>query len=372
MPLPPETNLEQVVFKIREAYTNPSVGKISQVVLKEGPQAFRIATLMEIIDPTSMEFHHYSLKLDQIQLQKRKGWFSKPEKSIRLEGGSPDEIARLVSFLNAAERGEFRDSVGDLRVVKSEDYLKLESLLGSLSNLAQSDKLQLISAVLGAVGERAEVSEFVAAFETSPREALSRVAIAARYIDYRDALNELIRLVSNPSTPEKAFQQHLAANPWMFGSEYSELMSRRVWTRDDSLDYMLRRTVDDYLEIVEIKTAFTEKLFIHDISHDSYYPSAKLSPVIGQVIRYVEEIERSRDTILAKDGLDTLKIKAKIVIGRDSDVSQVAALRKLNAHLHGIEILTFDQLIRIARRVLLVFGVLDEAVQELTEDDVSF
>jgi hypothetical protein len=40
----------------------------------------------------------------------------------------------------------------------------------------------------------------------------------------------------------------------MFGSEYSELLLRRTWTRDDERDYVLGRTVDDHLEIVEIKT----------------------------------------------------------------------------------------------------------------------
>ena len=74
----------------------------------------------------------------------------------------------------------------------------------------------------------------------------------------------------------------------MFGSEYSELFSRRTWTRDDNLDYMLRRTVDGYLEIVEIKTAFSDRLFIFDTSHDSYYPSVKLSTVLaGQCRDYL-------------------------------------------------------------------------------------
>ena len=141
----------------------------------------------------------------------------------------------------------------------------------------------------------------------------------------------------------------------MFGSEYSELLLRRTWTRDDNLDYMLRRTVDGYLEIVEIKTAFSDRLFIFDTSHDSYYPSAKLSPVLGQVVRYIEEVERNRDSIIAKDKVDTLKIRARAIVGRDGDAEQQAALRNLNAHLHGIEIITYDQLLRIAARVLNVF-----------------
>src|SRR6185312_5156421 len=130
-----------------------------------------------------------------------------------------------------------------------------------------------------------------------------------RFVQYKSALAELKRLVANPGTPEAEFQKHLAQHPWLFGSEYSELLTRRNWTRDQELDYMLRRTVDNYLEIVEIKTAFTESLFVYDRDRELYYPSAKLSPVIGQVMRYIEEVERNRDSILAKDEADTLKIR---------------------------------------------------------------
>lgn len=134
---------------------------------------------------------------------------------------------------------------------------------------------------------------------------------------------------------------------------------------------MLRKTVDGYLEIVEIKTAFKESLFLYDSSHDSYYPSAKLSPVIGQVIRYIEEVERNRDAIIAKDGTDTLKIRARIIVGRDGNKQCQAALRNLNAHLHRIEILTFDQLLKIAERVLAMFNT-DAETQEEEVNDIPF
>src|SRR5690606_20496594 len=124
--------------------------------------------------------------------------------------------------------------------------------------------------------------------------------------------------------------------PWMFGSEYSELLSRRNWTRDERVDYMLRRTADNYLEVVEIKTAFPEPLFLYDKSRDCYHHSSKLSRVIGQVTKYIEEIERNRDSIIAKDESDTLKVRARVIIGRDGQKLEKAALRNLNSHLHRI------------------------------------
>src|SRR5665648_398879 len=53
MSLPPEASRDDVKVRIRESIKNPNVGKVEQVVLKEGPRAFRLATLYEIIDPES-------------------------------------------------------------------------------------------------------------------------------------------------------------------------------------------------------------------------------------------------------------------------------------------------------------------------------
>ena len=181
------------------------------------------------------------------------------------------------------------------------------------------------------------------------------IAVSARLADYRKVRDELAVLVAADNAGESRLQRLLSDNPWLFGSEYSELLSRRNWTRDQNLDFMLRRTADDYLEIVEIKTPFVQPLFRHDRSHNSYAPCAQLADAIGQVIRYVEETERDRDSIIAHDDCDPLKIRARIIIGRDGDANQRTALREFNGHLHRIEVLTFDQLLRIADRVLSLF-----------------
>jgi hypothetical protein len=369
--LPPENSLDDVKIRINKSYKNPSVRSITQAVLKEGPRAFKIATMLEVINPKNGEFHHYSLKIDHIDKTKA-GWFYKAEKSVRLEGKKPDEIEKLYLFLQAAYQNEFDDKSGELHLISSIDYAKLENILDSIPNIADTDKLQLVKNILSQLdGSNSSVTEFASVFESSNGETLRHIAAASRMVEYTHALNELKQLIDDPSTDEKKFQKHLEVNPWMFGSEYSELLPRRTWTRDDRLDYMLRKTVDNYLEIVEIKTAFQESLFLHDTSHDSYYPSARLSPVIGQVIRYIEEVERNRDSILAKDCADTLKIRARVIIGRDGSDEHQAALRNFNAHLHRIEIITYDQLLRIAERVLSVFSTSGEN-HDVEEDEIPF
>lgn len=366
--LPPENTLDDVQIRIKKTYSNPNVRTITQAVLKDGPRAFKIATLLEVINPKDNEFHHYSLKIDHIDKTKA-GWFAKPEKSVRLEGKEPNEIEKLYLFLQASHENKLEDKSGELHLINAADYEKLDNILNSLPNIANSDKLHLVNTILSQLDtEQATIHDFVNAFDASNTDILKHIATASRIVEYTRALDELKTLVNNPKTDEREFQKHLEINPWMFGSEYSELLPRKTWTRDDRLDYMLRKTVDDYLEVVEIKTAFKEPLFLLDASHDSYYPSSKLSPVIGQVTRYIEEVERNRDSILAKDSVDTLKIRARAIVGRDGDTEHQAALRNFNAHLHRIEIITYDQLIRIAERVLSMFGVKTENADQ--EEDV--
>src|SRR3990167_2492922 len=368
--LGPENTLEDVKVRIQKSYKNPNVGTITQAVLKEGPQAFKISTMMEIVDPKTRSFHHYSLKIDHID--KRKGeWFHKPEKSVRLDGKEPNEVEKLYTFLHAKLEGGLETAIGDVHIIKASEYAKLENILEAIPDIADTDKLNLVGSILSNFdAESASVPEFIKALSESSSKTISHLAAASKIIEYGKAI-EILKSLVNSDSVESEFQAHLEKNPWMFGSEYSELLPRRNWTRDDKLDYMLRKTVDDYLEIVEIKTAFSEPLFLHDKSHDSYYPSSKLSPIIGQVTRYIEEVERNRNTIIAVDGTDPLKIRARIIAGRSGDKNHQAALRNFNAHLHRIEIITYDQLIKIAERVLSMFDV--EKTQNFSDgDDIPF
>lgn len=362
MALPSDVSLDDVKVKIRESYRNPQVGTILQADLKTGPRTFRIATLLEILDSKTGLFHHYSLKIDSIDRSSKAGWVPKPNRSIRLEGEGPNEIEHLSRFLRAIDEGKLANRTGELHVIGSADYAKVEHLLAVLPNLSSSDKLAVIRTVLSQLeGKPSVVEEFVAAFRGGNAQTIRNIAVAARVVAYQTACDELQRLVGADGTSEEELQQHLKRNPWMFGSEYSELLDRRTWTRDDKLDFMLRRTVDGYIEIIEIKTAFKGALFIRDASHDSYHPSAKLSPVLGQVMRYIEEVERNRDSILAKDKEDTLKIRARVIIGRSGNDEERAALRNLNAHLNRIEVITYDQLLHLAGRVLAVFAASEVA-----------
>jgi hypothetical protein len=201
--LPPDTSLDDLKIKIRETYSNPNVRKIHQVVLKDGPQAFRIATLLEVVDCESGDFHHYSLKIDHIDKRKG-GWFAKPVWSTRLDGDSPDEIERLYRFLHALYQHNLSSEIGELHVIRSEDYEKLEKVLDVLPNLAATDKLQLVKTILSQLEESSShVADFFAAFQNSNTETLKHIAVASRMVEYKQAYAKLETLIDDSSTPEK-------------------------------------------------------------------------------------------------------------------------------------------------------------------------
>lgn len=105
--------------------------------------------------------------------------------------------------------------------------------------------------------------------------------------------------------------------------------------------------------MIEIKRPLNDTpLFNSDPSHKTLYPGIELSKAIGQVINYLEALDSDRHRIRSTDEEDTNKIRAKLIIGRDRDRNQMDALRNLNSHIYRIEILTYDQLIKIANRVL--------------------
>lgn len=373
MALPADTPFEEVLVRLKKAREGSDIRQIAEVTLKDGPRAYKTAALLEVINKQTGEVHHHTLVIEQFNHTKKHGWVYESKHKITLEDKDGQEIHDLFVFLNAHYSGELADKVGKVHVLSEEAFAKYENLIQSIPGLDDEEKLGLIKKLLGHV-EGANRDEIQSLFEDTSGATLQHIAAASRMVEYTTAFEEMKALVDDPTSKEIDFQRMLDKSPWMFGSEYSALLSRRNWTRDEELDYMLRRTVDDYVEIVEIKTAFSDSLFNYDRSHDSYYPSAKLSQAVGQVMKYIEEVERNRDTILAKDGIDTLKIRVRVIVGRDGDQDQQAALRNFNSHLHRIEVLTYDQLLKIAARVLSMFRDISDEESESGDfdDDIPF
>lgn len=351
----PDLTLDDLKVQIRQSIKNPNIGNTTQVVLKNGPRSYKIATLFEILDSNKGGIHHYSLKIETYKKTK-KYWERKPEHSISLTSDDDNEIGSLVDFLNSYRKGLYKLSEGNYRVLSEEKIQKISEVQSLLKEAGSKQKLKIVSQILGEIeGNEIPIEDFEKLFRIGGKDTIRKVSIASRLVEYRKTVHTFEKMLDDSELNETGFQKFLTDNPWLFGSEYSELLDRRKWTRDESLDFMLRRTVDNHLELIEIKKPIRKSLFNYDSSHDSYYACSELSQVVGQVMKYIEEIGDKRESILAKDYEDVLKIKSKIIIGRNGNRDQQIALRNFNSHLYNIEILTFDQLFNIGKRTLQIF-----------------
>jgi len=337
--------------------TRPDLHTQQETVLADKPLSRKIATRTLPRDRHTGQAHHEALTIKT--WRKSKGVCAEDGKhTITLEG---DEVQALVDFIQAARslpddphRGTFSVNISPVRADREVPSAEPE--------LYPPDHVQgeVLLALLRQATDRPDVLRAVLEHSAADRDFLTRAASALNLAVYEAAVADLERLVAADAA-ESAFQSLLAANPWMFGSEYARLLSDRTVTVRQQQDFLLTRTTDDRLELVEIKTALGgDPLFAYDKAHDVFYQKADLTKVIAQVQNYLADLDGTRDLVLRKFMIDAYKATARIVIGRDGDKAQMEALKRTNAHLHRIEIITFDGLLRIARRVLAHLGGRDD------------
>lgn len=337
---------------------NPNISHVYNAIIHNGPRAYKVATIFIIRSQNTGEIKHPTLKIETIRKTKE-GWSEDEQHSINFSNENEDEIGKLFDFLSNYGRLERSGQYFIIPLDHLDEYL--QNLLQIASH---EDKKNLINSLLFQMENNSLVTEALYTFAAqSPAE--TRLWVSALNLGkYSQNLNVLSQLVETDAS-EHVFQKLLEDNFWMFGSEYSELIPRRNWTTDERLDFSLRRTIDDCLEIIEIKRS-SATLMVYDRSHDIYYPSSGLANAISQVMNYIDKIEKDRHKILADFRIEVSKVKAKLVIGRDGSPAEQAGLRTLNSHLHRIEIITFDQLQKIAERVIsLLSKELDSSDMDL-------
>ena len=169
----------------------------------------------------------------------------------------------------------------------------------------------------------------------------------------KQALNEIDSLLEG-DVSEYKLENWIKENDWVFGIEYiRRLDATRIGIHEDA--DLLVESLDGYADLIELKKASEFPLFNYDSSHDCYYPAAPLSQVIGQTINYLRLMEANQAVLKSEDGLDVLKPRAKVVIGRSSkfrDNKEKVALRTLNDTLHNIEVITYDEIVARAQRIV--------------------
>jgi len=268
-----------------------------------------------------------------IRLKRFRNWYSIPCKEDYLKVKHMLIRAAISLGWDSAGGGGNHDAIRDmlsetstLIAEKAKTNEQKQKLRGQISQL------------------RSQLSEYELAFQKLRPEA------------WKEDLQDFQKLL-NGGGPEHDIQDWLYDHLWIFGPHYIEASKQDISRDNDRIDFLLRR-YDAFYDVVELKLPSC-KLFDGDAdlltSPSRENPiSSDVKNAISQVIKYLEEYELDKTNRFYADRQLVHKPKAIIVIGRRDEKMQTA-LRTLNHYFHGIEILTYDDMLDIGKALITMF-----------------
>jgi hypothetical protein len=152
---------------------------------------------------------------------------------------------------------------------------------------------------------------------------------------------------------DDSWQKWIYKNNWLFGVNYKKPIEKAKINIVGVMPDYLFPTLDGFVDILEIKLP-ADEVILKDASHPgSWKWTPETNTAIGQVVNYLGEIDRLRleieKNIKTEYGyeISLLKPRAYILIGDSTswDNPKKEGLRKMNHSLHGIEILTYKDLL---------------------------
>jgi len=164
------------------------------------------------------------------------------------------------------------------------------------------------------------------------------------------------------TTGNDSWQKWIYENNWLFGVNYKKPIEKTKINITGIMPDYLFPTLDGFVDILEIKLP-DNPVINKDTSHSgSWKWTAETNGAIGQVVNYLSEIDRLsleiEKNIKIEYGyeISLLKPRAYILIGDSSDWDggKKEGLRKMNHALHGIEVLTYKDLLDRGNQALKI------------------
>jgi len=268
--------------------------------------------------------HHVDLEFKKLSKNPSQSWAESEVTKISFTSDKPESLQKLLAFLklqpDVAKYNKATLEVTDIEGISDADWDFVQKVLTSFNTQEKRDLLV-----------------------QAKKEDVNNLYAAVKHAKNKKASNELNSLLED-ATKEAQLQRWIKDNTWVFGVEYIDVLDLRKIGIHSESDFIVE-SLDGYADLIELKKC-DFKLFHYDSSHDSYYPSSELSQVLGQSIKYLKIMEDSRLILKDEDGIDVLKPRIKVVIGRSSGMEskEKEALRLLNDSLHNIEIMTYDEI----------------------------
>jgi hypothetical protein len=237
-----------------------------------------------------------------------------------------------------------------------------EEVKGGESSLAEVvEALRLVSGL-----DASEIEDFAALFSEAERRGLVRFLSendlltddVARSVDYRrrcGAVDEFEGMLVENLT-EGRWQKWFEENDWVLGSEFVQILEERPIDVENIADYLME-AYDGFLDLVEIKRPEGKLRFWADArDHGNLVPHTELVKAITQASRYIFEVEREANSqkFSERVGVRVVKPRCVLIYGRSDEWNEAEreAYRVLNAGYSNLTIMTFDQVLERARRIL--------------------
>ena len=161
---------------------------------------------------------------------------------------------------------------------------------------------------------------------------------------------------------EHDWQAWFKGNSWVLGTDFVRVLDEREVDTDNIVDYLMQ-AYDGFLDVVELKRPEGDlKYWRESLDHGNYIPSTSLVKAVTQASKYIYEVEREANSVKFLERVDnvkTIKPRCLLIFGRSEDWNdeQKEAYRILNSQYHNLTILTYDQVLDRAKRIV---GVEDE------------
>lgn len=153
----------------------------------------------------------------------------------------------------------------------------------------------------------------------------------------------------NIGKEEEVWQQFFQENSWMLGSEVVRVLEDRH-IDEESISDLPVEGYDGFLDIVELKLPEVA-VWTKDL-----YPTSEITKAIMQCMGYITEYERRMNDgkKLEALGISILKPRINLIIGRSKEWNEGSRsqFRILNSSFHNITILTYDQVLERANRLI--------------------
>lgn len=322
---------------------------ISSVIHETNQQRISI-DFQYIPDPKKGGLHHIQFEITKESKKPSEEWENAIVNKIRLSTQEPHES--LLKLINALKVQK------DLYKRGNSKFIILDEIEANLFKKIGEDNLEFIARILKSF--ESEEAKFL--LTKIDAKDLGNLIASIKHARNKSALIDLKQLVGI-SVNEVEFKKWINNNTWVFGNEYVKKYDTSVIGLHSEADFIVQ-SLDGFADLIELKKS-NFPLFIKDRSHDCYYPSSGLSQVLGQAIKYLKVMEDSRLIHNEEDGLKVLKPRVRIIIGRSKDMDPEGkkALRLLNSTLHGIDIMTYDEIVIRAKKLIASYEDIEDYVE---------